>query len=37
VLEEVLNLVGYSAVVICVVPRCSKDHHVCGFRDCLTL
>jgi len=34
-LEEDLNLVGYSAVVSCVVPMFPKDHHVCGFRDCL--
>jgi hypothetical protein len=34
-LEENLNLVGYSAIVSSVVSRLSKEHHICGFRDCL--
>ena len=36
-LEEDLNLVGYSAIVSCVVPRVSNDNHAFEFRDCLTL
>ena len=29
-LEEDLNLVGYSAVVGCVFPSVSKDHKILG-------
>jgi hypothetical protein len=36
-LDEDLNLVGYSAVVIYVVTSGSRDPNAFVFRDCLTL
>jgi hypothetical protein len=32
-LEEDLNLVGYSAIVICVVPSDSRDQNAFVFRE----
>jgi hypothetical protein len=36
-LEEDLNLVGYSAIVSYVIPSISNYYHAFRFRDCLTL
>jgi len=36
-LEEGLNLVGYSAIVSFVTPGFSNDNHAFMFRDRLTL
>jgi len=33
VLEEDLNLVGYSAIASYVIPRISNDHCAFGFRE----